>query len=177
MNIEDLWHKALKDTEIIRSRVQSLNADSVTHVPYIFLSESSINSADTVVRQGELLIDKPSLLVPPLNPQFSGFDFEKDTGLSENSVINFLLVRGVTLPSLRYDNKTSRMDIFEGRLSEGIKYHLDRLQSHENVSTGLIKGPEDAWQFSLLIFVCTQILKNVNSDLRSLLRKLKDSSS
>jgi hypothetical protein len=118
MDIESLWHKALKDTEIIRARVQSLNAESSTSVPYVILSESSINSGDTVVRTGEIQVDKPSLLIPPHNPQFSGFDFEKDTGVSDHSVVNFLLIRGVTLPSLRYDNRTVSLEIYEGRMTE-----------------------------------------------------------
>jgi len=174
MDIEKYWHKALKDTEILRSRIQNLNAESSTRVPYVLLCESSINAGDTVVRKGEIFVDKPSLVVPPLNPQFQGFDFEKDTGVSENSVVNFLLIRGVSLPSLRYDNRTVSLDVYEGRMTECIRHYQNLLQRSENVSTGLLKGPEDAWQFSLLIFVCAQIMRNADTDIRALLKKYRD---
>ena len=166
-----MWTKALKYTEIVRPRVQALSMAGETHVPYLLLSESSINMGDTVVRKGEVLVQKPSLFIPPNNPQFKGFEFEKNMGedFDENSFINFLIVRGISLPSLRYDNKTSFLDIYEGKLSEAIQHHKNELQKKENVLTGLLVGPEDCWQFSILIFICSQIIKNADQDIQKLL--------
>jgi hypothetical protein len=169
MNIEHAWERALKSTEIVRTRVQALMTTGTTLVPYILLSESAVNLGDTVVRKGEVIVEKPSLIVPPNNPQFQGFEFNKKEGIDENSMINFLLVRGITLPSLRYDNKTSSLDVFEGKLSTAIKHYESLLLQKENVRTGLIAGPEDVWQFSLLIFICTQIARNAEADIRKLL--------
>ena len=169
MDIEHAWTKALKETEIIRSRVQALLPLSTTRVPYILLSESSVNYGDTVVRKGDLYVEKPSLIVPPNNPQFHGFEFDEEQGFNQNSFINFLIVRGVTLPSLNYNNQTNILDVYEGKLSAAVKHYRDLLQRQENVDTGLLLGPEDAWQFSLLIFTCTQIARNVNADIRRLL--------
>lgn len=169
MNIEDAWNKALRQTEIIRSRVQALMTFQDTRVPYIFLSESTINLGDTVVRKGEVLVEKPALILPPHIPQFKGFESDEGLQFDENSMINFFLVRGISLPSLRYNNKTNSLDIFEGKLSEAIKHYNDYLQQGENVQAGLISGPEDCWQLSLLIFICTQITKNADTDIRKLL--------
>ena len=167
-----MWTKALKQTEIIRSRVQALSMSGNTCVPYLLLSESSINVGDTVVRKGEVLVQKPSLFIPPNNPQFEGFEFENEDGteaFDENSFINFLIVRGISIPSLCYDNKTSSLDIYEGKLSKAIKHHENILQQQENVHTGLLVGPEDCWQFSILIFICSQIIKNADQDIQRLL--------
>ena len=172
MGIEKMWAKALKDTEIIRGRVQSLSVIGDTHVPYLLLSESSINVGDTVVRKGEVLVKRPSLFIPPNNPKFEGFEFENEDGteaFDENSLINFLIIRGISIPSLRYNNRTSSLDIYEGRLSEAIKHHEKILQQQENVHAGLLVGPEDCWQFSILIFICSQIIKNADQDIRRLL--------
>lgn len=171
MDIEQAWTRALRETEIIRARVQALMAMSTTRVPYILLSESAINEGDTVVRQGEVDVEKPSLIIPPNNPQFNGFELEDAPGFKQDSFINFLIVRGVTIPSLRYDNRTHKLDIYEGKLSAAVKHYKDLLQRQENVDTGLIVGPEDIWQFSLLIFVCTQIARNINEDIRRLLEE------
>ncbi len=173
MDIEESWNKALKSTEIIRTRILGLLTNMDTPVPYIFLSESSINLGDTIVRKGEVIVQKPALIIPPHNPQFNGFDFEKEKGLSENSLVNFLLVRGVLLPSMIYDNKTHSLDIYEGKLSDAIKHYQGLLQKQENIKTGLIAGPEDCWQFSLMIFICTQILKNADQDIKGLLNNLR----
>jgi len=178
MNIENIWNKALKNTEIIRSRVQALNTIQETKVPYVLLSESSVNMGDTVVRTGQVVVEKPTLIVPPNNPLFHGFEFENEEDFDENSMINFLIVRGINLPSLKYNNRTNTLDIFEGKLSKAIEHYKDIFQRREDVSTGLIIGPEDCWQFSLLIFVCTQIARNADTDIRKLLdeyrKKQKD---
>jgi hypothetical protein len=173
MDIEKAWNKALRSTEIIRSRVSALMTHKSTHVPYILLSESSVNLGDTVVRKGEVLVERPSIIVPPNNPQFSGFDFEDGQQFNENSLINFLLVRGITLPSLRYDNKTSSLDIYEGKLGNAIKHYESLMQQQENVSAGLIAGPDDCWQFSILVFICAQISRNADADIRKLLEEFR----
>ena len=169
-DFEEMWGRALRHTEIIRSRVQALSMMGDTQVPYVLLSESTINLGDTVVRKGEVLVQKPSLYIPPNNPQFQGFEFDRENDpFDETSFINFLIVRGISIPSLRYDNKTSSMDIFEGKLSEAVKHYERTLQFQEDVRTGLMAGPEDCWQFSVLIFICAQIIRNADQDIRRLL--------
>lgn len=173
MDIQERWEKALEKTEIIRPRVQELLTFSHTDLPYIFLSESSINVGDSVVRKGSVLVEKPSLILPLGLPHFEGFDFEKEPEIGEDMVTNFLLVRGVKFPSLNYNNRTYSLDIFEDRLSKAIEQYRDRLQREEDVLTGLIIGPEDCWQFSLLIFVCSQVIKSADGDIKRLLEQFK----
>jgi len=169
MDIEKTWEKALRNTEVIRTRIKALMTSGTTYVPYILLSESAVSSDDTVVRKGEVIVEKPTLIVPPNNPQFEGFEFDEKDEIEQNTVINFLLVRGIMFPSLKYDNKISSLDIFEGKLSTAIKHYESLLQQKENVNTGLIAGPQDVWQYSLLIFICSQIARNAEGDIKKLL--------
>ena len=169
MDFHEAWALALKNTDVIRSRVSSLNTFSDTHVPYVLLSPSSINEGDTVVRKGEVVVYRPSLILPPNIPQFEGFDFDKEEGMSDNSVINFLLVRGVSLPSLKYNNKTMSLDLFEGDVAKAVSFFANRLEREEDVATGLLTGHEDIWQLSLVIFICSQIARNTESDIRRLM--------
>lgn len=170
MDIHSAWEKALRETNIIRSRITGLATFSETHVPYILLSPSQINEGDTVVRTGEVLVHRPSLILPPHIPQLEGFDFGQEA-FQEDSVINFLMVRGVSLPSMKYDNKISSLNVFEGKIDEAISVYANRLQREENTSAGLVFGPDDVWQFSVLIFVCAQIAKNSATDIRRLLEE------
>ena len=169
MDFQEAWNRALKETEIVRSRVASLNTFSDTRVPYIFLSPSTINEGDTVVRRGEVTVQRPSLILPPNIPQFEGFDFPKDEGMSDSSVLSFLLVRGIQIPSLKYNNKTYSLDIFEGDMAKAVASVANRLEREEDVSTGLMTGHEDNWQLSLLIFICSQIARNTGLDIRRLM--------
>ena len=43
------------------------------------------------------------------------------------------------------------------------------LQQHENVHSGLIAGPEDCWQFSVILFVCSQVARSADGDIKRLL--------
>ncbi|MFA5060656.1 MAG: hypothetical protein WC676_08560 [Candidatus Omnitrophota bacterium] len=167
METNEAWEKALKNTEIVRSRVQNLSTFSDTHVPYILLSESTINTGDTVVRSGEVAISRPSLILPPNMPRFNGFDFTNAPS-SDPQILNFFLMRGISFPSLNYDNQTHSLNVFEGKMSEAVKSHLEQLQQKEDVLTGLIVAPDDCWQFSLLVFVLSQAIRNIDTDVKKL---------
>ncbi len=173
MDPYEAWSKALKSTEIIRPRVQGLQTFGETPLPYILLSESSVNLGDTVVRSGQIVAQQPSLILPPNIPQFSGFEFEKIGDAADNTFINLLLVRGIQMPSWKYSNHTVSLQVFEGRLSEAVRHYRQELQQAENVHCGLIAGPEDCWPFSLLIYVCSQIVRNSDQDIRKLLEEYR----
>ncbi len=171
MDIEKVWEKALKYTEFIRPPVKPLDTFKTTHLPYVFLAESSVNEGDCVVRRGEVLVEKPSIILPPDLPQLEGFDFKDVSRQQQDMIINFFLVRGIGFPSLKYNNKTYSLDIFEGRLSKAIEKYTHELQKEENVTSGLVIGPEDCWQFSVLIFVGMQILRSTDNDIKNLMNR------
>jgi len=173
MDIQEHWDKALKNTEVIRPRVQPLSTAAATHLPYIFLAESSINIGDTVVRKGEMLVEQPSIILPSDLPQFEGLDPEGQKHWNMDTLTNFLFVRGIRFPSMKYSNKTHSLDIWEGKLKAAIRHHLRELEKQENVSTGLVIGPEDCWQFSVLLFVASQVIKQAEGDIQRLLDSYK----
>ncbi len=174
MDIHEVWEKALKNTEIIRPRIQPLATFAATTIPYIFLAESAVNHGDTVVRHGEIVVDKPSIILPPNLPQFEGFEFDKEFPSAADYLSTFFLVRGVRFPSMKYENKVNSLDIREEGLSKSVEFYSKELQRQENVSTGLVIGPEDSWQFSVLIFICGQITRSAEGDIKRLFDKFKE---
>jgi hypothetical protein len=65
------------------------------------------------------------------------------------------------------------VDIYEGGLKKAIEQNLEKLQRQEDVLTGLITGSEECWQFSVLIFICTQVARSAQTDVKKLLEELK----
>lgn len=168
MNINDLWEKAARETKIIRPRLKVLSTYAATELPYILLSESVVNRGDTVVRKGKVSVEKPALILPYNMPQFEGFDFEKELNFNQDTVMNFLLVRGIKFPSFKYSHASSSLDIFEGHIQKAIDRFSDELARKEDVDAGLVSGPDECWPFSVLLFVCSQVIRSAPNDIKRL---------
>ncbi|MEA3328464.1 MAG: hypothetical protein U9Q08_01805 [Candidatus Omnitrophota bacterium] len=173
MNLEERWNKAVEKTEIVRARLSNLLTFERTSLPYTFLAESSINIGDTVVRKGRVLVHKPLIVLPQDFPQFEGFEFEKDYAASEDMVRSLLLMRGISFPSLKYNNEISTIEVYEQSLAKAIKHFSLQLQKKEDIRRGLIIGPEESWQFSVLIYAGLLTNKSVSNDVKKLLEDFR----
>lgn len=173
MNIQESWEKALRQTEVIRARVKGLMTFETTPLPYVFLAESAVNAGDTVVRKGSVAVERPALILPDNVPEFSGFEFEKDFALGSEYLRTFFMVRGIRFPSMRYQNVTDSLDLYEGKLSRAIEDYREQLQRSEDIETGLFIGPEDCWQFSVVVFIAHQMLRQADGDLKRLLEEYR----
>ena len=111
--------------------------------------------------------------MPEHYPVFNGFDFEEDLNVNDDSMRSFLLMRGISLPSLKYSNNTYAVDIFEGSLSAAIEHYKHLLQQQEDIRLGLIIGPDEAWKLSLVIYVASMVSKSAQNDLKAFLENLK----
>lgn len=169
MDIDEQWERARKQTEIIRMRLQELASFDATPVPYIFLGESVLNRGDTVVRKGQVLVERPSIILPGFSPHFEGFGFDESLHLSDDAVATFLLLRGVQFPSLKYRHEVSSLDVVEHSLQQAIDRANRQLTMAEDIATGLVVGPEDAWQFSVLLLVGALVIRSARGDVRRLL--------
>jgi hypothetical protein len=169
MDLDGLWEHACKKTEILRMRLQDLPTFAAATVPYVFLAESALNQGDTVMRRGQVVIQRPSLILPRFSPQFEGFTPEDALPLGEHALSTFLLVRGIQFPSLKYRHQTSSLDVLEQPLPQAVRTQLDRLQRAEDVHTGLLIGPEEAWQFSVLLLTGALVIRAAEGDLRRIL--------
>jgi hypothetical protein len=169
MDIEQLWEKAQRKTEVVRGRVKGLATFESTKVPYIFLAESSVNEGCVVVRKGKVLMEKPLILLPEDLPQFDGFDFEKEMNIGDGALQMFFLLRGIRFPSLKFNNSLDKIDLYEGSLSACAGKYKKELEKKENVNTALILGPEECWQFSLLIYMGVLAGRSAKNDILNLM--------
>jgi len=170
MDFMEKWDKATQETKILRSRLRSLLAFEATELPYVALASSSVNPGDTVVRKGKVVVHRPLLLLPSrFLPQFEGFDFEEDYQVDSDKIRRFLLMRGISFPSLKYCNETHTVDVLEGCLEKAMDYFSREMEKREDVHSGLMVGPEDCWHFSVIIYVATLAVRSLPGDLEKLL--------
>lgn len=173
MDLTEKWNKAVQETRILRSRMRSLLAFEGTDLPYVALASSSVNLGDTVVRKGKVMVHRPLLVLPSrFLPQFEGFDFEEDYQVDSDKIRRFLLMRGISFPSLKYCNETHTVDVFEGCLEKAMDYFSQDMEKREDVHSGLMVGPDEYWQFSILIYVATLAVRSFPEDLEKLLDEL-----
>ncbi len=170
MSLQEKWERAIGETKILRPRLRSLLAFENTELPYTCLTKSVVNVGDTVVRKGKVVVHKPMIVLPRDLPQFEGFEFERDFDeVDEDEIGRFLLMRGVSFPMLKYSNQTYTVNLFEGPLGKAIGHFSRQLERKEDVHSGLITGPEDSWQFSVLIYVGTLAVRSAPHDIERLL--------
>jgi len=176
MDIEQLWEKAQEKTEIVRGRVKGLPTFSAVKVPYVFLGESVVNEGHTVVRKGKILIEKPMILLPEDLPQFEGFEFEEQLDIEQGSMQMFFLMRGIRFPSLKYNNTIVSLDLEEASLAKTAAKYKKRLEKRENVKTSLILGPEDCWQFSILLYMAQLAGRCARTDIINIMERFEGES-
>lgn len=173
MDLQDKWEKALKKTEIVKYRSEMLSPTRTSELPYMLLSESIVNIGDTLVRKGKVFVHKPSIILPNNIPQFEGFEFQKDYEVDDDTMRTFLLLRGISLPSMEYRNEVAGLEVYDGSLKDAIKHFLDKLEWKEDIETALIAGPEDCWQFSILVYIAGMITRSAPDDVKKFLNDLK----
>ncbi|MFH1837399.1 MAG: hypothetical protein ABH862_04740 [Candidatus Omnitrophota bacterium] len=171
MDIEQLWEKAQRKTEVVRGRVKGLLTFQSTEVPYLFMAESVLNEGHTIVRKGKVVIERPMILLPEDLPQFDGFDLEEELDIEQGTLQMFFLMRGIRLPSLKYNNATDKLDLEDRSLAQTVEKYKKKLEKEENVNTALILGPEDCWQFSLFIYMATLVGRCVRTDVMNIMDK------
>ena len=74
---------------------------------------------------------------------------------------------------MKYKNETYNISVYEGNLEKAIGFFSDQLERKEDTHSGLIVGPEDAWQFSVLIYAAAMAARSASSDIEQIIEKLK----
>lgn len=174
IDINKKWEEALKNTKIIKSRYKKLETFKKTIVPYVLISESVVNKGSTVVRKGKVEVSPAFIHLPYGSFELKGFNFKETTNYTEETIKSFLLVRGVNLPSLKYNNTQLKLEVINKTLEETINHYKKIFQKIEDIETGLIVAIPDIWQFSLIIYIASLVLKSAENDIKNYIDFLND---
>ena len=173
MDFEEKYQKVIEETTICKCYRLKLSTRTSTTLPYIFLGASQINRGDTVVRKGKVAVESPLLIIPKNIPQFFGFDFEENLDIDDNNLISFFMLRGISFPSLKYTNEISTIEVEDKNPQEAISFYKDEIERKEDLQTGLIFGPVEYWQLSIIFYVNFLINRSARNDIDQYLRELR----
>lgn len=163
MELDDAFKKAEKDTTFVKERKNLLYTFGSTRLPYICISQLTGEGDYVMIRSGEILADKPHIAVPGEIFAFEGFeDFWEEFADGEPVVA---LARRISMPPSKYINKTEGVPKREsGPMARVVDDVMNRLDSDNDVRTGVITAPEEVWGLSVLLYVGSQVARSAQSN-------------
>ncbi len=175
MSISDAFEFASKNTHILRERKNTLYTFGSTRLPYIFCAESTINEGDTVVRKGEINVDKPQIILPGQEASFEGFEFETESGetVSGEELRMIFMARGVSFPNMRYKNSGMDIRVVEEQKEQVLDKYQKYLEQEHDTRTGLLAGPDEFWTVSLMLYAGNQIARSGPDNLKEIIERME----
>jgi hypothetical protein len=162
------WEK----TEIFREYARMLYTFGDTELPYVFLAQHPNFEDRTVVRKGLMSVKKPHILLPgsQQGPEF-GEGFAEDEALPEDAAY---LIRGLRLPYSKVTNRPAVKEEMEYGEVDQIAEQFDRrLEKARDRETGLLKGPAQAMEVSLMRYSLGLIIKSAPDNVEQFFEHLR----
>lgn len=159
MEIDDKIKYALEHTELIRPPQQKLATFGISIIDYHVVTEVVRNLS--VIRDGRVIAEKPRIVTPAYLVNTEGFSEQAKRYISAMSQ-GYPNEPGVFY---KYKNEPGEMNI----VSEPVREVIDKLNAqidkqHNPLST-IIKGVEELWDVSLLMFIYELTRRSLHSNI------------
>ena len=173
MNFEEAWRLAQKSTQVVRARKNLLYTFGATRLPYICLSE--IPDGGVMVREGEVTAERPKIALPGRDFRVEGFepDWDASAGEADDEPVLVCLARRVAIPPAAYVNTTAAARREGGTINEALDRTVSRLDSGNDIRTGVLSAPEAAWTLSVLLYVGSQVARSAPENVREHFERMR----
>ncbi len=142
---------ALSHTQLVRPPEQRLSTFGSTNIHYYLLTEPLDSVGETRIREGKVIAERPRIVTPGyfLNT-FEGFgEHAKEQAMA-------ILNRYGYEPDIleyRYKNRVDDTWVISEHISQVISKISEKIDNEKDTLAAILKGPDDAWQISLMKFV------------------------
>ena len=156
MDIDDERIKyAVEHTEILRPPKQSLSTFGTTNIYYYLVTEPAYaelvkNVAETAVREGRVITERPRIVTPYYLSRLEGFSPE-----ARRYFEALIKTHGASAPGLfyTYRNEPKELTIVSGNLPSVVDKLNAEIDKVGNPLTSIIKGQDELWDVSLMKFI------------------------
>ncbi len=135
----------------MRPPEQRLNTFGVTNVHYYLLTEPMDSVNETRIREGRVIAERPRIVTPGyLLSTFEGF------GDHARKQAETLLGRYDFDPNIleyKYKNEMGNTWILSENIGRVILKISERIDDESDPLAAILKGPDDAWRISLMMFI------------------------
>ncbi len=166
----DAFMAAVRSTRIHRSRKNYLFTFGNTKLPYRIVAESSINEKSSIIRSGEVIVDKPQILFTSDPTSFDGFVAEGNHA-DLDSIKYALLSRGINFPQMNYKNNTDSLEVVSELPNVIIDRFMNQFEDQNDSKTALIQCREDLWNLALLHYVLGEVIRSSSSNMQEYLER------
>jgi len=156
MDIDDeRIREAVKHTEILRPPKRSLATFGTTNVYYYLVTEPAYSdlvksAAETVIREGRVIAERPKIVTPYYLSRLEGFS-------SEAKKYFDMLIRtyGSNAPGLfyTYKNEPKELTIVSDSLLAVVDKLNDDIDKRGDPLASIIRGQDELWDVSLMKFI------------------------
>jgi hypothetical protein len=171
MDIDDKRiREAVKHTETLRLPKQSLATFGTTNIYYYLVTEPAYkelveNVAETVIREGRVIAQRPRVVTPYYLSRLQGFSNEAkryfDTLTSQH---------GANAPGLFYSyrNEPKELNIVSDSLRSVVAKLNADIDKRGDPLASIIKGEDELWDVSLLKFIYEITRSSIEDNLRQM---------
>ena len=170
MELDDRIREAIKHTEILRVPKQSLYTFGTTSIYYYLVTEPAYSEliqdvAETVVREGKVIAERPRLVTPYYLSRLEGFGSEARRYFESLMKEHGSNIRGLFYT---YKNEPKELTIVSNNLLSVVDKLNAEIDRRGDPLTAIIKGEDELWDVSLMQFIFEVTSSSVQDNLRQM---------
>ena len=158
METDDKIKYALENTELVRAPRQSLATFGSSVIDYYVVTELVGNLS--VVRDGKVVAERPKIVTPAYLVNVEGFSEQARRYMA-------MMARERPYESgilYRYKNEPKGMNVVSEPIKQVISKLSGQIEEEHNPLSTIIKGVEETWDVSLLIFIYELTSRSVHTN-------------
>ena len=165
METNDRIRYALENTELVRGPQQNLSTFGSSVVDYYVVTELVGNIS--VVRDGKVIAERPKIVTPAYLVNIEGFSEQARKYIA-------MMARERPHESgifYRYKNEPKGMNVVSEPINQVISKLSSQIEEEHNPLSTIIRGVEEVWDVSLLMFIYELTTKSVRTNMAEFNRR------
>jgi hypothetical protein len=165
MELEERIRYAVEHTELIKVPRQTLATFGSSVIDYYVVTELVGNVS--VVREGKVVAERPKIVTPTYLINVEGFS---------EQARRYIMMMARERPDelglfYHYRNDPREMNVVSEPVSEVIEKLRARVKEQRNPLSAIIKGVEEMWDVSLMMFIFELTSRSVSKNIREMSRR------
>ena len=167
---EDIWFAA-RSTKIVYMPHKLLETFGASRVEYLVVSEDLDRPGALTIRTGEVTAERPRIITPAYFARRLTDNFGEDARRYLEEVVSRDVNARFLEYGLRFGKNEHKEEHVSGNPMEVAEQAAAEAQDNWEALRGVLVGPDDAWEVSLMHFLTEMVRKSLPAHARNLARQ------